>query len=168
MRRVLAVVAASLFLSACGAPEQAQPPTVVAEEAPGQAVLDDSLERYRELCRRDGQGSICDRPVEIYTTNFFRVVETTTWGRCDAEWVGTKLTLRILISDVALAWSPERLALLVAHEAEHCLRGIAHEESGAPHLMRPHLLDEAELAERDYEGWVGESLGRRAGDPTEL
>jgi hypothetical protein len=168
MRRVLAVMAASLALVACGAPDQAQPPTVVAEEAPGQAVLDESLERYRELCRRDGQGSVCDRPVEIYATEFFRVVESTTWGRCDAEWKGTKLSLRILISDVALSWSSERLDLLVAHEAEHCLRGIAHDESGEPHLMRPHLLDESELLERSYENWVGESLEQRSSDPTKL
>lgn len=171
----ITITATTSLLVACGGPETTpSSPTItsttlVPETDTGQLTLEKSLNRYRAVCKEAGHGALCDRPVEIVSKAYLPSA-TGLYGRCDAEWEGSRLKLQVFILEDALAWSPDLLDLLVAHEAEHCVRGVSHDESGEPKLMRPDFLTEEEATLQDYRTWVEESFVDRPtdGDPTAL
>ena len=152
----------SLLLGACGAPESVVAPS---EETGRVVAMPERVQAAFSLYERTtGQSTKTVQDVHV-------VPESALFadGRCDAYWEGTKLHVNVLLSQEAVdTWSTARLNLLVAHELEHCVRGVGHtQETG--HLMNPAGLTEKEATARSYESYVEQSLkDSKAADPTKL
>jgi hypothetical protein len=141
-----------LLLVGCGTHEA--PLINITLTPPTERVLVESLERYRRLCRKYNKSPLCDRPVVIeFTDSLPDDIE----GVCTATWFGTKMTRQIQIQSYVRDWGRDQRDTLMAHEAEHCLRGINHSNGGET-LMNPYALPVDVIEMIGYEALVRVSL----------
>lgn len=151
------IIILSLFLSACGTD---------AKEITLQDKLELSLDKYRSICRRVYTPDICDVSVEI---KIYKDLPKHVAGRSNNYYFEGELIRIIEISPTVEKWPDVLIDLLVAHEAEHGIRGVSHIPGNkGESLMEKLLPSESKAKSREYEEWVYESFKLPFGEPTNL
>lgn len=149
----LLTVAASVMAS-CG--RESEAPSVPAQPAKEltDTALIRALDAYRAVCIDTINSPSCTKEVEIYYDDL-DALGSDTLGFCSK---GVQPVPTIAISNKTKTWDTLSLHLLVAHEAEHCLRDIEHNMEGGIHLMRPKFLSPDEASLKSYDEWLVDSF----------